>query len=104
MKGLTELTSEEQQDVLEYAFDRYFQTATLFGTPDSCSPFVERLIKAGVDEFACLMDFGVSTESILSNLSHLNALRRRFSRPSADAPIGGNPTFPRSSTQHTTSP
>jgi acyl-CoA synthetase (AMP-forming)/AMP-acid ligase II len=38
---------------------------------------VEALSAAGVDEIACLLDFGVEAELVLSSLPHLNRLRER---------------------------
>ncbi len=74
-KPLDTLTASEQETLLNYAFERYFQSNALFGTPESCLPMVERLSEAGVDEIACLIDFGVDSETILANLSSLDALR-----------------------------
>jgi FkbM family methyltransferase len=65
------------QVVLGHAFDRYFETSGLFGTPNDCLHMIERLKTIGVDEVACLMDFGVETESVLASLRHLEVVRRR---------------------------
>ncbi|MGB7201846.1 MAG: MupA/Atu3671 family FMN-dependent luciferase-like monooxygenase [Pyrinomonadaceae bacterium] len=60
----------------EHAFERYFQTSGLFGTPESCLDFVNRLKEIGVDEIACLVDFNVDADSVLAGLEHLNELRK----------------------------
>ena len=71
--------SEADLDALaEHAFERYFESSGLFGTPDSCAPMIERLRACGVDEIACLIDFGIPTEVVLASLPRLNELRRRF--------------------------
>src|SRR6185369_2391788 len=72
-----ELTADDLDALLAHAFDRYYQTSGLFGTPESCLAMVDRLKLAGVDEVACLIDFGVDVESVLSNLIHLDQLRER---------------------------
>jgi natural product biosynthesis luciferase-like monooxygenase protein len=72
---LEELNERERQVLLDYAFERYFRTAALFGTPETCLPMVDRLRQAGVDELACLIDFGVAVEPALAGLHHLNRLR-----------------------------
>ncbi|HUM03005.1 MAG TPA: MupA/Atu3671 family FMN-dependent luciferase-like monooxygenase [Thermoanaerobaculia bacterium] len=77
-------TSEDMDALIAHAFERYFETAGLFGTPDSCLPMVERLREIGVDEFACLIDFGVDTDSVLESLRHLDALRQRCVSLSAE--------------------
>ncbi|HYP53657.1 MAG TPA: MupA/Atu3671 family FMN-dependent luciferase-like monooxygenase, partial [Pyrinomonadaceae bacterium] len=72
-----DFTPEQMDALLANAFDRYFETSALFGTPATCLRTVNRLKAAGVDEVACLIDFGVESEAVLANLSHLDELRRR---------------------------
>lgn len=71
----TELTDTEKTELAAFGFDRYFNTAALFGTPDSCLELVHRLTEVGVDEIACLIDFGVDVETALNGLPHLVALK-----------------------------
>ena len=68
-------TDEDMAALLEHAFDRYFETAGIFGTPESCLPLVNQLKSIGVDEVACLVDFGVEEAMVLDNLRHLARLR-----------------------------
>jgi natural product biosynthesis luciferase-like monooxygenase protein len=77
MQDLDDLEPSEREDVLAYAFERYFETAALFGTADTCLSTVNRMRAIGVNEIACLMDFGVGTEIVLANLPNLDDLRRR---------------------------
>jgi natural product biosynthesis luciferase-like monooxygenase protein len=58
-----------------FAFERYYRTSSLIGTPASCMKMVERLKAIGVDEVACLIDFGVEVDSVLESLEHLVVLR-----------------------------
>jgi natural product biosynthesis luciferase-like monooxygenase protein len=58
-----------------FAFERYYRTSSLIGTPGSCMKMVERLKSIGVDEVACLIDFGVDVDSVLESLDHLVVLR-----------------------------
>ncbi|HEX8337748.1 MAG TPA: MupA/Atu3671 family FMN-dependent luciferase-like monooxygenase, partial [Pyrinomonadaceae bacterium] len=78
-------TEEDMAAVLEHAFNRYFESSALLGTPDSCLRMVNRLKAAGVDEVACLIDFGVEPREVLSNLRHLKSLKER-SNASEPAP------------------
>lgn len=71
------LSPEDLDSLAEYAFERYFETSGLFGTPESSAPFVARLKALGVDELACLIDFGIPADTVLENLPHLDALRVR---------------------------
>ncbi|MFY0563636.1 MupA/Atu3671 family FMN-dependent luciferase-like monooxygenase [Archangium lansingense] len=59
-----------------YAFERYYRTGALIGTVTSCLPMVDRLMTSGVDEVACLIDFGVDVDAVLEGLTHLAELKR----------------------------
>ena len=39
--------------------------ARLFGTPQRCLALVDKFKGAGVDEIACLIDFGIATDTVL---------------------------------------
>ncbi len=72
---LTSLTPEELDAILEFAFERYFATSGLFGTPASCQEMIDRCRAAGVDDIACLVDFGVPADAVLSGLPQLALTR-----------------------------
>jgi natural product biosynthesis luciferase-like monooxygenase protein len=74
--SLADLQPEELDAIMEHAFERYFKTAGLFGTPTSCLATIEKLKQFGVDEIACLIDFGVSADEVLASLPYLDELRR----------------------------
>jgi natural product biosynthesis luciferase-like monooxygenase protein len=69
------LTADEVEALLDFSFERYFETSGLFGTPSSCMKTVRDLQALGVSEIACLIDFGIDPELLLAHLHHLNALR-----------------------------
>ncbi len=69
-----ELSKEETDALLDHAFDRYYRESGLFGTPDSCVEIVRKVAAIGVDEIACLIDFGVDTDLALAHLHHIKAL------------------------------
>jgi natural product biosynthesis luciferase-like monooxygenase protein len=83
-----ELTSEELDAMMVHAFERYFRTNGLFGTPDTCLEMVESLKGIGVDEIACLVDFGVEANVVMEGLAYLDCLRER-SIPRADREASG---------------
>jgi natural product biosynthesis luciferase-like monooxygenase protein len=72
-----ELTEDDEDAILAHAFERYFKTSGLFGTPESCLEMIELLKASGIDELACLVDFGIDVESVIASLSRLNELRER---------------------------
>jgi natural product biosynthesis luciferase-like monooxygenase protein len=73
---LQSLNEEEMQGLMEHSFNRYYETSGLFGTPESCLKQVDAIKAIGVDEVACLIDFGVDSASVLTHLEYLNELRK----------------------------
>ncbi len=73
---LASLSEEETDTILEFAFERYFETSGLFGTPETCAHMVERVKAADIDEVASLIDFGVPNEVVLESLPLLDRVRR----------------------------
>ncbi len=72
------MTKEDQNTLMEFAFERYFNGRTLMGTSETCSKMVEALAKAGVNEIACLVDFGVSFSDSMKSLDYLNKFKQQF--------------------------
>lgn len=71
-----EIASDDMEQLLDLTFERYYKTAALLGTPVSCRDLVRRFEEAGVNEIACLIDFGIDSDLVLSALEHLDTLRR----------------------------
>lgn len=80
-----EISAAVMNDLLDATFERYFQTGSLMGTPARLESFVLRLAEIGVDEIACLIDFGVDEDLVLAALVYLDELRARFSGGTAAA-------------------
>jgi natural product biosynthesis luciferase-like monooxygenase protein len=74
---LTSLPDKHKTMLLNRAADRYVKTSSLFGTESDGLAVVERLAGIGVDEIACLIDFGVPPDDALRSLEHLGRLRQR---------------------------
>jgi natural product biosynthesis luciferase-like monooxygenase protein len=70
----------DMQALLDHAFARYFETSGLLGSSSTCLRMVERLQDIGVDEVACLIDFGVASDEVLAHLEHLDRVRREANR------------------------
>jgi natural product biosynthesis luciferase-like monooxygenase protein len=75
--ALAELGEDEREEIVEFAFERYFTANALFGTPEMCSAFAARVRQAGVDEIASLIDFGIDTETVMRGLQELDLVRER---------------------------
>ena len=74
---LAGLSEDDMDALLDHAFERYFETSGLFGTPETCLRMVERLRAVGIDEVGCLVDFGVDEDLVLESLPLLDEVRRR---------------------------
>lgn len=77
MKRLHAAAQSDKDALLAFAFERYFRTAALFGTEESCLPFVRQLEDAGVGEIACLVDFGLCDAEVIEGLKRLAVLAER---------------------------
>ncbi|MQA31693.1 MAG: LLM class flavin-dependent oxidoreductase, partial [Luteitalea sp.] len=79
------LSPDDLDALLDHAFDRYFDSGGLFGTPDSCLPMIAQIKALGIQEVACLIDFGIDVEIVLKNLEHLSRLQQMVSNAEAPA-------------------
>jgi natural product biosynthesis luciferase-like monooxygenase protein len=88
---LSSLDADELEGILDYAFNRYFDDSGLFGTEEDCLARVEQVRAIGVDEIACLVDFGVDTDTSLAGIQRLASVVRRVKaaerRPSRERGI-----------------
>jgi natural product biosynthesis luciferase-like monooxygenase protein len=80
---LEDLSPRKRADLLEYAFERYYRKTALLGTIASCGRMVEAVSAAGVDEIACLVDFGIDPAAIMTGLGYLDELRQAAGSASA---------------------
>jgi natural product biosynthesis luciferase-like monooxygenase protein len=78
-----QLSSEDMEALLDHAFNRYFDSGGLFGTADSCRQTIDRIKAVGIEEIACLIDFGVDEDAVLRNLEQLNRVREMVSTAQA---------------------
>lgn len=74
---LRSLDAEETEAILDFAFQRYFEDSGLFGTVEDGLARVEQLKRIGVDEIACLIDYGLPCDTVLEGLAPLAEILRR---------------------------
>src|ERR1700734_145962 len=74
--GGGQLKREDLQQVAELSYERYSREASLIGDPASCFEMVKKCREAGVDDIACLIDFGADAASVMASLPHLDQLRQ----------------------------
>jgi natural product biosynthesis luciferase-like monooxygenase protein len=73
-----QLTEADRDALLSQAFNRYFEGSGLFGTPDECLEIIAQLQAIGVDEIACLIDFGIDFDATFESLGYLNSVREKM--------------------------
>ncbi len=66
---------EDQQHILDEAFQR-LQSRALVGTPQGKVQFCRQLQAMGVDEVACLIDFGPDPAAVMQSLARVVELRQ----------------------------
>lgn len=73
-----ELTQTDKAAIVSRATDQLFKTRGLIGTPEMCRAKTRALQAIGVDEIACLIDFGIDLEATMASLDHLNRLKDAY--------------------------
>jgi natural product biosynthesis luciferase-like monooxygenase protein len=71
------LSPEDMDAILDFAFQRYFEDSGLFGTIEDALARVEALKAIGVNEVACLIDYGIANDTVLAGLNPLAEVVRR---------------------------
>ena len=70
------LSPEEMDAILEFAFQRYFNDSGMFGTIQDGLARTEELKRIGVDEVACLIDYGIDPDVVMAGLTPLAEVLR----------------------------
>jgi natural product biosynthesis luciferase-like monooxygenase protein len=89
------LTPEDVDAILDLACDRYLQGSSLIGAQADCLKVAQQAAALGVQEIACLVDFGLPTDTVLAGLRHLAELRAAVcdaSNASADGEVLTEPS------------
>lgn len=83
--SIEDMSEEDLDDFTQFVFERFARERGLIGTPESCLPLVQSLQDAGVDELACLLDFGPDASLILEHLPYLSELKSLAEKELTDA-------------------
>lgn len=86
------LQGDSLDEFVSFVFDRFYDSRALLGTPESSLKMVNDLIEAGVNEIACLLDFGPSTQAMLDSLPKLLELKSAFAGNNAKDKKHNTPT------------
>jgi hypothetical protein len=89
LQGESKASSRAEQElIVNMAFEDLYAKKSLLGTIPKCANLVRRLEGMGVNEIACLIDFGLDFRLVFEMLPKLDELRAMFqsSGEAADAP------------------
>lgn len=75
---VAKMSESEKDGLAAFALERYFQGNALLGTVEKCIRIVDQLRDVGVDEIACLVDFGLPHEAVIESLDYLDQLRAHY--------------------------
>jgi natural product biosynthesis luciferase-like monooxygenase protein len=73
-----EIPPHLMDELLEIAFNRFFDKAGLLGTIEKAREMIKKLKEYDVNEIAALIDFGLSREEIMEGLTILNRLKNEY--------------------------
>jgi len=89
LQGSSKHLEDKERDMLVgLAFEDMYEKRSLLGTLPKCADMVRRMQEIGVNEVACLVDFGLDFQTVLDGLPRINELRAMF-QPSPSASAGG---------------
>lgn len=74
-----ELSAADREELIRRGVDRYLETSSMICGPDRAAELACRLWRLGVDELACLVDFGLDDELVLEGIDRLGAVRSALS-------------------------
>lgn len=76
-----ELDAADREALLDFAFERYFSERSLMGDAAACRARIAELRRAGVQEIACLVDFGLPPDQVLAGIERLARLIAAAAEP-----------------------
>ena len=71
-------SNSELNKIVDYSYGRYFKTGALFGSVTDAKTIAEHAMTVGVNEIACLMDFGVDYQLVMESLPYLLQLKEEI--------------------------
>ena len=87
---LGSLEADELEAILDFAFQRYFEASGLFGTVDDAMARVSEVEAIGVDEIACLIDYGIPYAEVMGGLNFLAEVNAKANaKGQADESLAG---------------
>jgi len=73
-----EVTCADRAFLARRATGQFLGETSLVGTAETCAARARRFHAAGVDELACLIDFGVPFDEVMASLERLVAIKAQL--------------------------
>jgi natural product biosynthesis luciferase-like monooxygenase protein len=70
-----ELSDEERQFLARRGTEQFLGETSMIGTVETCAARARKFHELGVDEVACLIDFGVPFDEVMASLERLAAVK-----------------------------
>ncbi|MDX1475495.1 MAG: LLM class flavin-dependent oxidoreductase [Reinekea sp.] len=84
-KEVRDVIDKDREALISYAFEKHFSQTSLMGSKEKCAKMVQRLHDAGVNEIACLVDFGLPQSEVMAGLQPLADLKAVFAKKNNSA-------------------
>jgi len=85
-------TTAEIERIVEHSFHYQRKHSALFGDIAHCQEVVEKLRRVGVNEIACLVDFGIDEAQMYETLPYIAKLKNTVNKLGDDAPVRSTST------------
>lgn len=72
------LREDDAQALLQRSLTEYFDSRAIIGTVSQAADRADALAAIGVDEIACLIDFGIPADTVLKSVHRIGNLNREF--------------------------
>jgi len=73
-----ELSEADRAFLARRGTEQFLGETSLIGTAETCAARARRFLDAGVDELACLIDFGVPFDEVMASLERLVAIKAQL--------------------------
>src|SRR5690349_6862673 len=81
------VSEADMQVLIENAIDRLMTSHGMVGSVEDCVARARRLAEMGVDEIACLIDFGVDRATVLESLVYLDQVKSAVAEPASQTEL-----------------
>ncbi len=68
----------QRKEIVEIVYQKFGRENTLIGSPESCQQILQKVQSIGVNEIACLVDFGVENDKVIAGLEKIAETKDLF--------------------------